>query len=70
MSLLVGQAKLNEALKDLRIVWRATRERWDDEASLAFEKDHLEPLEPMIRSTTMALARLDELARAAQRECE
>ena len=70
MSLLVGQAKLQDALKQLRIVWRETKTKWDDEASRAFEREHLEPLEPKIRATMIALARLDEVARAAERECE
>ena len=47
MDLTTGTAKLNQALKDLRIRWQETRQHWSDPVGQAFEDDQLAPLEAL-----------------------
>ena len=55
------------ALKQLDLKWEAATETWNDAASKAFHKEHIEPLMPDVKQTLEAVGRLAEvLARAAR----
>jgi hypothetical protein len=67
--LVTGAAKLSEALKNLSLHWDETKDAWQDTACRRFEEDHLVPLEPKVRLSLDAVARLAEALERAQREC-
>lgn len=67
--LVSGAGRLAEAMKDLNLHWEETKEQWRDTACRKFEKDHLVELEPLVRLTFDAVARLADTLDRAQREC-
>jgi hypothetical protein len=67
--LVTGAAKLSGSLKNLSLHWDETKEQWQDVACRRFEEDHLAPLEPKIRLTLDAVARLADALERAQRDC-
>jgi hypothetical protein len=62
-----GASKLALGLKQLNIKFESARDTWNDSASKAYRKDHVEPLLPAVKETLEAIGRLAEvLARAAR----
>jgi len=62
-------AKMNLAMKTLRVRWQSTHSQWNDGASTAFEKNHLAGLEPEISATLAAVGRVAEVLQRAAQEC-
>lgn len=65
----VGQAKLRDAFKELRLRVERTRSDWDDEARKRFERDVIAPLESKVMMAMGAMARLSEATATARRDC-
>lgn len=65
----VGQARLRDALKELKLRLEHTRPQWDDDARAAFERDVVEPLEQRVAAAMGAIARITEACAAARRGC-
>jgi len=57
-NLAAGTAKLEHALKTLRVHWDATKDDWSDQVRQNFEEKHLEPLETRVRSTIRGMDQL------------
>lgn len=70
MSSGVSQARLKDALKELRIAWYKVRQSWDDAAARQVEQEFLMPLESRVNTTISAMGRLMEVMDAARRECD
>jgi hypothetical protein len=62
-------AKMNLAMKALRVEWDATRTQWNDGASAAFEELHVDRIEPEITATLAAAARIAEVLERARQDC-
>lgn len=69
MNLHDGKAKLAFAGKKLGLHWDDAHAQWDDAASRDFQRDYLEPLEPLVANTLRAIERLAEILSRAQQEC-
>lgn len=69
ISLYDGKANLQYARERLELQWRAACEHWQDAVAQQFEREHLEPLDPKIRSALQAIERLAEVLRRAELEC-
>ena len=69
MDLSDGSAKLNFALKTLRIRWEDVKGDWKDTVRMDFEEKHLKPLEEMMSATLVAMGRLDQVMARAKKEC-
>jgi hypothetical protein len=65
-----GSGKLNQAFKDLKVRWEETRNRWKDPVGLAFEENHMVPLERQLVMTLRAMDRLAQTMTQAQRDCQ
>jgi hypothetical protein len=63
-------ARLQHALKDLREKWDITREAWDDQVARDFEKNHLDPLEHLVRHTIVGMDKLSEAIGKIRRQCQ
>ena len=48
---------------------RSIADRWQDEKAREFEETFLEPLEPKVRATLLAIAEMAEVLSRAQRAC-
>lgn len=70
MSITVGQAQMQDALKELLMKWDRVKDHWADNKAKEFEKDYLDPLKPKVRTTLEGLARVGEVISAARRDCE
>jgi hypothetical protein len=70
MDLGTGAAKLQFALRNLRVRWEETKSEWADAVRVEFEKEHWDPIEMQVTATLAELARLDQLIVRAQQECE
>ena len=69
MNLHDGKAKLSYATEKLGLQWDDVRAQWDDAASRDFQRDHLEPLQPLVANAVRAIERLAEILTRAQQEC-
>jgi len=69
MSLTVGRAKLMQGLKELTVRWEKARASWDDAMAEDIEKTVVEPLEPRVRATVVAIEKMLETLTRAKREC-
>jgi hypothetical protein len=69
VSLTTGWTELNNALKDLRVLWQETRADWDDPVSQDFEEHTWTPLENQVVSALRAMDRLAPILAKAQRDC-
>lgn len=69
MSVATAKVKLSAANRDLRIRWAEATQKWNDPASRAIEKNHLEPFEIRIRSAINALDTMQDILRIMHREC-
>lgn len=70
MSLGVSRKRLYEARMSLEAAWRAAEGRWRDDAARRFHQDHLDELEPAIRSAMTGLSRMSEVLERARAECD
>ena len=70
MSITVGHAQLQDALKELTIRWERVKHKWDDQKTREFEEDMVAPLKPKIKATLAALERVGSVVAQARRECE
>ena len=64
-----GAAKLELAIKSLRVTLSAVEEQWIDQAHHKFREEHLAPIEPTVRRMFDAIARMAEVVAAAERDC-
>ncbi len=64
-----GSAQLADSFDTLRAAWAETATRWDDPTSRRFQKERLEPLEPITRRALAAIQRLAEVLAKAERDC-
>lgn len=69
MDLTSGQARLNKAYKNLRIRWDHARQSWKDANASAFERDHIDSLDPKVRAALSAMERLGSMLNQMEREC-
>ncbi len=69
MSLTAGWTELNNALKDLRVLWAETKNTWDDPVSQEFDERYWSPLESQVVSALRAMERLTPILAKAQRDC-
>jgi hypothetical protein len=65
-----GAGKLSSAMCELQLAWQHTKTQWSDTNSHSFEKDHLQPMVPVIKAALDATSELTELLARAQQECE
>lgn len=70
MSLRTAQQRLHDASRTLDAKWTTLHALWRDEAARAFERDHIEPIDPAVRHTMNAMSRMTELLEKARAECE
>lgn len=69
MSLSSARAKIGTAHRQLLVDWERTRDSWDDAASQAFARNHVEPLEHAVRSAIGAIEHMAEVLERVRREC-
>jgi|GEM_PF-687823 len=62
--------RLQHALKDLREKWDITREAWDDQVALDFEKNHLAPIESLVKRSMVGMDKLSETLGKIRRACD
>lgn len=70
MSMNVGQARLRDALKNLKLRYERAKLDWDDSARREFERQFIAPLDAQVLTAMNAMARLNEVSSAAERDCE
>lgn len=70
MSLMVAQKRLYEARLSIEGSWRAVEDRWRDSAAERFRAEHLDEIEPALRSAMSAMGRMQEVLERARAECE
>ena len=63
-------SRLQHALKDLREKWDITRESWDDQVARDFEKNHLDPVEHVVKHTLVGMDKLSETLGKIRRQCQ
>jgi hypothetical protein len=63
-------SRLQHAHKDLREKWDITRETWADQVARDFEKNHLDPLEHLVKHTLTGMDKLSEALGKIRRQCE
>ncbi len=61
--------KIEMALKSLRTTEAAVDRQWNDQAFRRFQEEHLSAVEPNVRGMIDAIARLNEVLVAAERDC-
>ncbi len=61
--------KIEMSLKSLRTTLAAVDRQWNDEAYRKFQEKHLSTVEPNARSMIDAIAKLNEVLVAAERQC-
>lgn len=69
MSVASSKVKLNAATRNLKIKWSEVKQKWNDPASRAFEKNHLRVFERQVRSAMNALDTMRETMHTMQKEC-
>lgn len=69
ISLHDGKANLLHAAKRLQLRWQDVRQQWNDKVSEKFERQHLQPLEPQVKTAIQAIERLAEVLSRAEAEC-
>ena len=62
-------AVLQQSLRDIHNSWQAGGEQWRDQARIAFEKEHLEPLCMAVEDAVRGIDELESIIRSVQREC-
>ena len=64
-----GSAKLELAIKSLRVTLSAVETQWSDQTHHKFREEHLAPIEPTVRKMFDAIARFADVVAAAERDC-
>ncbi|MGE3820434.1 MAG: hypothetical protein AB7I30_13550 [Isosphaeraceae bacterium] len=64
-----GSARLQHAMKTLHEHWELTRAQWDDQVARDFEKNHLEPLDHMVKHALRGMQTISEVLSMARRDC-
>jgi hypothetical protein len=64
-----GSAKLEMAIKSLRVTLSAVDDQWTDQAHRKFQEEHLAPIEPAVRRMFDDISRIAEVIAAAERDC-
>jgi hypothetical protein len=64
-----GAAKLELALKSLRVTLSAVEREWNDAAQRKFREEHLSAIEPKTRNMFEAIGRMSDVLAAAERDC-
>lgn len=62
-------ARLEDALKQLEMSWRATQEHWNDPISQKVEDQFLVPLHGSVRSLMDAIGKISHIMRKAEQDC-
>jgi hypothetical protein len=65
-----GAAKLEMALKTLRITLAAVDQQWNDAAKRKFWEEHVAEIDPHTHEMFEAISRMSEAAAAAAQDCE
>lgn len=60
--------RVERTFKDLASAWQSTREVWQDQKALKFEREKLEPISPVLARLTHELKEFTEWVDAADRE--
>ena len=68
--LISGPARLDDAVKTLRLAWEGAKGQWHDPVSLQFEKNYLEIVERQVLGTLERMRSLAGAMSAAVHECE
>jgi hypothetical protein len=53
-----GTAKLEHAIKTLRVHWDATKDDWNDQVRQNFEEKHLAPMETRVQAASRGMDQL------------
>ncbi|WP_165068801.1 hypothetical protein [Paludisphaera rhizosphaerae] len=53
-------ARLQHALRDLREKWDVTRDSWADQVALDYEKNHIAPVDSLVKRTMVGMDKLSE----------
>ncbi len=69
MSVSVGQAKLQRALKDLHAAWGRVRPSWRDEVARSFEGEVVAELDHRVRGALGGMQQMQEVLQRARRDC-
>lgn len=69
MDLTVGQARLKNAMQTLLIRFEETKPLWDDAVRRDFDREHIEPLQPAVRSALGGMERLSSALVQIRRDC-
>ena len=69
MNLSASWIELNDALKNMRILWEETKSGWKDAVSQEFDERYWTPLDNQVVATLRAMDRLAPILARAQREC-
>lgn len=69
MSVQASRAKLAAAQRALATVWGEAAASWDDPASRAFWRNHLEPIEKSVRSAYASLDHIAGVLERVRRDC-
>ncbi len=64
-----GSARLNYTLKTLREKWDIAKEKWSDNVSRDFEKNHLFPLEQQTTTAIRGMEKIAEVLSKIRHEC-
>jgi hypothetical protein len=64
-----GAAKLELALKSLRITLAAVEQQWNDDTERKFREAYLAAVEPSVRKMSDAVQQMNESLAAAERDC-
>jgi hypothetical protein len=65
-----GPAKLELALKSLRLTLSVVDQRWNDETRRKFQENHLASIEPSVKRMLDAVGRMAEALAACERQCD
>ncbi|MHC5539733.1 hypothetical protein ACYOEI_16060 [Singulisphaera rosea] len=64
-----GSARLNHTLKTLRERWDIAKEKWSDQVSRDFEKNHIDPLEQQAVTAIRGMEKIAEVLGRVRQEC-
>ena len=63
-------ARMQHALKDLREKWDVTTDFWTDQVARDFEKNHIVPVEGLVKRAMVGMDKLSESLAKIRRACE
>ena len=62
-------ARLNDAMKQLELIWMETKEQWSDYVSQKVEDEYLVPLSAQVRAMLDTIEKLSGVMSQAERVC-